>query len=241
MALYDDIGRGYTNYRVPDQRIADRILEALGDARTVINVGAGAGSYEPTDREVVAVEPSAEMIGQRPPGAARAVQASADALPFDDDAFDAAMAVLTVHHWPDPAKGVAELRRVARDRVVVLTWDAEHTGFWIDDYFPALRTKDDEIFSTVDAALRGLGPVQVDVVPIPHDCTDGFLGAYWRRPEAYLDANARLAISTFSKIGDVTEGVDRLRRDIESGAWAKDNAALLELEALDLGYRLMRF
>jgi SAM-dependent methyltransferase len=202
-------------------------------------VGAGAGSYEPADRRVLAVEPSPEMIRQRPPGSAPAVQASATALPFRDGAFDATLAVLTVHHWPDRPRGLAELRRVARERAVILTWEPDAAPFWLVDYFPELVALDRAIFEPLDA-LRGLlGPIEVRPVPIPHDCLDGFLGAYWRRPEAYLDAGVRGAISTFTKLGDVEPGLARLRQDLSDGTWQRRNAALLGRPALDLGYRLL--
>ena len=203
-------------------------------------MGAGAGSYEPTDRRVLAVEPSPEMIRQRPPGGAPVVQASATALPFRDGAFDATLAVLTVHHWPDRPRGLAELRRVARDRAVILTWAPDAAPFWlVDDYFPDLVTLDRTIFEPLDALRRLLGPIEVRPVPIPHDCVDGFLGAYWRRPEAYLDAGVRGAISTFTKLPDVEPGLVRLRQDLSDGTWQRRNAALLGRPTLDLGYRLL--
>jgi SAM-dependent methyltransferase len=238
--LYDTIGIGYRALRRPDPRIAATIIDALGPATSVVNVGAGAGSYEPTDRLVVAVEPSREMIGQRPAVAAPVVQASATALPFRTGAFDAALAVLTVHHWPDRARGLAELRRVVRDRVVILTWEPDAAPFWlIEDYFPELVAIDREIFSTRGEMERDLGPVEWRPVPIPHDCVDGFLGAYWRRPHAYLDPAVRGAISTFSKIGDVEPGLARLRNDLENGAWTRRHGPLLTRPEVDLGYRLV--
>ncbi len=238
--LYDTIGVGYRALRRPDPRIAAAITEALGSAGTVVNVGAGAGSYEPAERRVVAVEPSREMIRQRPTDAAPVVQASATALPFRAGAFDAALAVLTVHHWPDRAQGLAELRRVARDRVVILTWAPDAARFWlVDDYFPELVAIDRAIFPTRDELERQLGPVELRPLPIPHDCVDGFLGAYWRRPHAYLDAAVRGAISTFSKLADVEPGLDRLRRDLEDGTWARRHGPFLTRSALDLGYRLV--
>jgi len=237
--LYDQIGAGYNAHRRPDLRIGAAILDALGPACSVVNVGAGAGSYEPADRAVVAVEPSTAMIRQRPSGRAPVVQASATALPFRDGAFDAALAVLTVHHWPDRAQGLVELRRVARDRVVILTWDPESTGFWlVEDYFPALAM-DRAIFPPLEELRRILGPIEAHPLPIPHDCVDGFLGAYWRRPHAYLDPGVRGAISTFSKIGEVEAGVARLRQDLEDGTWARRHGHLSTRSALDLGYRLI--
>jgi SAM-dependent methyltransferase len=238
--LYDQIGVGYTAHRQPDPRIAAAIVDALGPARSVLNVGAGAGSYEPTDRRVLAVEPSPEMIRQRPPDSAPVVQASATALPFRDGAFDATLAVLTVHHWPDRPRGLAELRRVARDRAVILTWEPDAAPFWlVDDYFPDLVTLDRAIFEPLDALRRLLGPIEVRPVPIPHDCVDGFLGAYWRRPETYLDDAARAAISTFSKIVDPGPGLARLRRDLADGTWMRRHGAVLARRELDLGYRVV--
>ena len=239
-ALYDAIGVGYDAYRRPDPRIAAAIRRALGAAESVVNVGAGAGSYEPTDRRVVAVEPSLAMIRQRRAGAAPVVQASASDLPFAHGAFAAALGVLTVHHWPDRARGLAELTRVACDRVVIVTWDPETTGFWLtDDYFPSIVTIDRQIFPTVDELRRVLGEIEIIELPVPHDCTDGFLGAYWRRPRAYLDDGIRSAISTFSKIGDAGPGLARLRRDLEDGTWARRHGDLLGRSELDLGYRLV--
>ena len=238
--LYDQIGVNYRAHRRPDPRIAAAIVDALGPARTVLNVGAGAGSYEPTDRRVVAVEPSPEMIRQRPPGAAPVLQASATALPFADRTFDATLAILTLHHWPDRARGLAELRRVSRERAVILTWEADAAPFWlVDDYFPELAAFDRPIFDSIESLRRMLGPIEVRAVPIPHDCGDGFLGAYWRRPEAYLDPAVRGAMSTFTKIGDVEPGVARLRRDLADGTWRRRNETLLGRESLDLGYRLV--
>ena len=238
--LYDRIGVGYAAYRRPDPRIASRIEATLGPARTVLNVGAGAGSYEPAGRTVVAVEPSAEMIRQRTPSAAPAVRGAAEALPFRDRSFDAAMAILTLHHWSDPRRGLAELRRVARDRVAILTWDPEHPGFWlVRDYFPEIPAMDRETFPAVAAIAEALGPVEVQPVPIPADCTDGFLGAYWRRPAAYLDSGARGAISAFAKLHEVDARLSRLRADLANGAWQRRNGDLLALDEIDLGYRLI--
>lgn len=243
---YDAIGHDYRNHRRPDPRIARAISDALGDARSVLNVGAGAGSYEPVDRDVTAVEPSAVMIAQRPPGAAPAVQASAESLPFADASFDACMAVLTMHHWSDRAAGLAEMLRVARSRVVILTWDVEHPDFWLyTDYFPDALDLDRSIFPPMDELRSALGGaiaasgVDVEILPVPHDCIDGFFGAYWRRPEMYLDPAVRSAISTFSRIDDVEPRIARLGEDIAGGRWAARNAGLLDREELDVGYRLV--
>ena len=238
-ALYDTIGVGYADLRRPDTRLQDVIHDGLGEARSILNVGAGAGSYEPSDKDVIAVEPSLTMIRQRPPGAAQAIRASAMALPFRDAVFDASLAILTVHHWPRRDAGLRELRRVSRGRVVVLTWDPASPGFWLTRYFPRIMDIDRPIFPALDELERSLGPITVMEVPIPADCTDGFLGAYWRRPEAYLRADVRAAISTFSKVGDLTAGLERLRADLASGEWHRRWGHLLNRAELDLGYRLI--
>lgn len=243
---YDAIGRGYATRRRPDPRIAAAIQAALGNAGSVVNVGAGAGSYEPADRSVVAVEPSWQMIGQRPPGAAPVLQAAAEALPFGDAAFDAALAVLTLHHWRDRAAGLAELRRVARRRVVIVNWDpqAQH-DFWLTrEYIPALLERDAVLFPTAAEIETALGPLRVVPLPVPHDCIDGFLGAYWRRPEAYLDAGVRSAMSTFARLGSeaarsVAEGIARLGDDLATGRWEARFGHLRARDAIDLGYRLV--
>jgi SAM-dependent methyltransferase len=238
-ALYDQIGVGYSTYRRPDERIAREIAGALGQSRTVLNVGAGAGSYEPNNRFVVAVEPSAEMIRQRSQNAAQSIRAAADHLPFRDRSFDAVLAILTIHHWSHRDQGLAEMRRVARDRVVIFTWDPAHPGFWlVQDYFPDILEIDRRNFSSLHHIEEVLGPTELQTLSVPADCSDGFLGAYWRRPEAYLDAHVRAAISTFSKI-DSAAGIARLRRDLEDGSWRDRYGTLLSLPVLDIGYRLV--
>jgi len=238
---YDDIGRTYTRTRATDPRIAAAIWAGLGDARTVVNVGAGTGNYEPRDREVTAVEPSAVMIAQRPEGAAPVAQASAESLPFEDGSFDAAMAVLTIHHWSDWRAGIEEMRRVAR-RVVLLSWDPSFAHrLWVTaEYFPHAGAEESTFPSLADqaAAVRA---TSVTTVPIPHDCQDGFYGAYWRRPEAYLDPEVRAGVSVLAQRDpeELAPGLERLRADLESGAWAERHADLLELAELDLGYRLL--
>ena len=239
VALYDTIGYGYASIRKPDPRIAKAIRRALGDADFVVNVGAGVGSYEPPDRYVVAVEPSMTMITQRPARSAPVVQATAMSLPFKTDSFDAALAVLTVHHWPDKALGLGELRRVARRRVVVLTWDPAAPGFWLTDYFPEILDIDRPLFPAISDFGHAFGAVTVETIPIPHNCIDGFLGAHWRRPAAYLDARVRAAISTCSKLHDVEPGVKRLCADLDSGEWRSKYGELLAKSELDIGYRLI--
>jgi SAM-dependent methyltransferase len=238
-AIYNTLGEGYALRREPDQRIADSIVFALGSSQSVINVGAGTGSYEPTDRHVFAVEPSELMISQRPAGAARCVIGSAESLPADNRAFDAAMAVLTIHHWSDWRQGLREMRRVARQRVVLVSFDDDACNFWLTrDYFAELLAADREIMPTLDALQDELGLATVLPLPVPHDCSDGFAGAYWRRPEVYLDPAARRSMSPFARI-DARAGLERLTRDLENGTWHERNADILHLDALDVGYRLL--
>jgi SAM-dependent methyltransferase len=239
-ALYDRIGRSYTATRSEDPRIAHAIQAALGEARTVVNVGAGTGSYEPSDREVIAVETSRVMLAQRPPSAAPAVEASAEALPFEDSSFDAAMTVLSEHHWEDRPRGVRELRRVARRRVVIFTWDQRFAdAFWLTrDYLPAFKRLPGMAIEDIVSCLGGASVVPV---PIPCDCRDGFYHAFWRRPGAYLDERVRAGISVFARVDarETAEMARGLRADLESGAWQERNAHLLGLEEIDLGYRLL--
>ena len=238
-AKYDSIGIDYAKLRRPDPRIAAAIDAALGDAGAVLNVGAGAGNYEPDGRVVTALEPSMAMIRQRPPSAATVVQGYAEKLPFADASFEATMAVLTVHHWTDQFRGLAELRRVSRGPVVILTYDPAFRGFWLADYLPELVTLDEAQMPPMADYAAALGPVDIAPVPIPHDCTDGFLCAYWRRPTAYLDARVRAAMSSFHALGDVSAALARLESDLQSGAWEARYGALLALDALDCGYRLV--
>lgn len=237
--IYDTIGAGYAELRRPDKRIAFAIHNALGDAATILNVGAGAGSYEPLGANVVAVEPSRTMIEQRGPAKRQVVRASGDRLPFERKSFDAALAVLTIHHWPNRQIGVLEMRRVAKKRVVILTWDPDAPKWWLLDYFPEIRTTDREIFPSIDEFRAILGGARVSTVPIPEDCTDGFLGAYWKRPEMYLDPQVRGAMSTFSKLEHPEWGVARLANDLASGRWQRLYGDVLQKRELDLGYRLV--
>ena len=238
-STYDRIGGDYRQTRKKDPRLARLIARELRDAETIVNVGAGTGSYEPTDRFVVAVEPSRVMLQQRPPKAAPAAQAIAERLPFRDDAFDAAMAVLTVHHWSDQHAGLRELSRVARERIVLLTWDPSNEGFWLmRDYFPQFLEADRKRLPPIERLLSFLGDARVITVPIPHDCADGFLGAYWRRPEAYLNAEIRSGISSFATCRDLSP-LQRLEEHLHTGEWQRRYGELLEEEELDIGYRLV--
>ena len=241
--LYDTIGATYTATRRTEPRIAAQVSAALGDARAVLNVGAGTGSYEPTDRAVTAVEPSALMRAQRPAAAAPCVAAAAERLPFADGSFDAAMAFATIHHWQDPIAGLREMRRVAR-RVVVFTHDTTDAGwldrFWLTrDYLPELgelvagRPSLTELADAINA--------RVEPVPVPWDCVDGFFEAYWRRPEAYLEESVRRGVSVWARVGPEAEqrAVRDLRDDLASGRWAQRNADLVDLDAAELGLRLL--
>ena len=241
--LYDEIGPGYPATRREDPRIAAAIEEALGDARTVVNVGAGTGNYEPRERDVTAAEPSAAMIAQRPPGAAPCVRAAAEDLPFGDGAFDAAMAVMTIHHWRDVGRGLAELRRVARDSVVVFTWDPALAGtLWLAaEYLPEFAALETMRFPPPGEIADALGGGDVRAVPIPADCRDGFIEAFWARPEAYLDPAVRAGMSGMAALDPdvVQRGITRLRADLDSGAWDRRHGHLRERESLELGYRLV--
>ena len=241
--LYDAIGATYTVTRRTEPRIAAQVWAALGDARTVLNVGAGTGSYEPPDRDVTAVEPSAVMRAQRPAGAARCVAATAESLPFEDQSFDAAMAFSTIHHWQDPIAGLREMRRVAR-RVVVFTFDASETGwlnrFWLTrDYLPEVANLLTGRPSLTE--LAGAIGARVEPVLVPWDCADGFFEAYWRRPEAYLDEGVRRGVSVWTIVGPDAEqrAVRSLRADLASGRWAERNRDLAGLDAAELGLRLL--
>jgi SAM-dependent methyltransferase len=239
--LYDTIGGTYTVTRRTEPRIAAQVWAALGDAHTVLNVGAGTGSYEPSDRDVTAVEPSAVMRGQRPAGAARCVAATAESLPFEDQSFDAAMAFATVHHWQDPIAGLLEMRRVAR-RVVVFTCDTSDRSwrlrFWLTrDYLPEVAASRVGLATELARAIGA----RMEPVLVPWDCADGFFEAYWRRPEAYLDENVRRGISVWAAVGREAEqrAVRSLRDDLATGRWAERNRDLVDLEAAELGLRLL--
>jgi SAM-dependent methyltransferase len=241
---YDQTGTTYAATRRPDSRIADVIDRALCGMVSVANIGAGTGSYEPP-QTVLAVEPSRVMIDQRPTVAAPVVQAAAERLPIRSDAVDAALAVLTVHHWTDIRAGVSELLRIARRRVVIFTWD--HTvirEFWLlREYVPAAAETDARLAVPIGTLISQLGHERVSVVtvPVPHDCLDGFGGAYWRRPHAYLDDTVRNGMSLFAMTpkNQVEEGLSRLSSDLQTGVWQRRHSGLLQMPELDLGYRLL--
>lgn len=237
-ASYDAVARHYRDHRRADPRIAVALTRELADARTVLNLGAGVGSYEPSDKELVAVEPSATMstlrLNRHP-----VVRGRAEALPFRDGAFDCAMAVLTIHHWADIERGLDEALRVTTQRLVLLTWVGFTEHFWLLDYLPQIKSTDEPLFPSIDQLEAWMGPVRVVTVPIPFDCTDGFLCAYWRRPEAYLDERIRSAISTFERVQDTEEGLGRLSADLASGVWHERYGDLLKKDEIDFGYRVV--
>jgi SAM-dependent methyltransferase len=241
---YDEIGATYASRRRADPRIAARIDAALGDARSVVNVGAGTGNYEPADRDVIAIEPSGVMAAQRPPHLPPAIEATAESLPLADDSVDAAMAVLTIHHWTHAEAGVRELQRVARDRIVIVTVDIEVSAhMWLfADYFPEVAERDRAQFPAIETLLAWLGPAaRSEVVPVPRDCSDGFLLSFWSDPERVLDPEARAATSGFALLDRNVEAdaVARLAADLESGAWDERHGRLRQLAEYDAGLRLI--
>jgi SAM-dependent methyltransferase len=239
---YELHGHTYAQHRRADPRIAASIHEALGDARTVLNVGAGTGSYEPDDRWVLAVEPSPTMRAQRPAGAAPAIDARAEALPFDDGAIDAAMACVTIHHWETPATGLAELRRVARGPVVVFTFELDYLPAWQLELLREGVAKERSRFPTLEDVAAALGGrTRVEHIPTPGDCTDGFFEAFWRRPEALLSPDVRSAQSVWALLEPGVEQriVERLSGALESGAWDAEHGYLREQEELQGALRLV--
>lgn len=242
VVAYDRIGATYRSTRRPDPRIADQIHAAVSTMGTVLNVGAGAGSYEPP-HTVAAVEPSMVMIAQRPPGAAPCVRGVAEALPLRDKCIDATMAVLTVHHWTDLPAGIGEMRRVTRHRIVILTWDQDVLrDFWLlREYLPDAARISDTMCVPLDRLVELLDGASVLPVPVPYDCTDGFGAAYWRRPEAYLDRAVRAGISmlAYANEAELGAGLAELAADLDSGRWHQRHRELLGQPQLDAGYRLV--
>jgi SAM-dependent methyltransferase len=223
---YDKLGQKYAGYRQTDPGIAAYVNKALGNAKTVLNVGAGAGSYEPTDRYVVAVEPSLIMRQQRLiNNKFPAINAKGDNLPFDDNSFDATMAMVTIHHWPDMDKGLKELRRVTKEQVIIMTFDpAALDKFWNVHYFPELIEVEKARYPTIEFIRNSLGGnCEVVEVPIPFDCVDGFQEAFYGRPEAFLEKEVRLSQSAWGFLGDDVQEriVKSLEDDLKSGEWDK--------------------
>jgi SAM-dependent methyltransferase len=241
--LYDRIGAGYPVTRKADPRWAAAIRAALGDAKNVLNAGAGTGSYEPQDLRVIALDPSIKMLRQRPNDAAPAVAGASEAIPFRDGTFDATMATLTIHHWTDWRLGLAEVKRVTRRRIVILTADVfrDDAPFWVKNYFPGIDTWDRAHVQPISDLVTELWPARVEPLPVPADCTDGFLGAYWRRPAAYLEPAVRAGMSGFSQITaeETNRGIARLKSDLDSGRWHERYGRLLEMDEVDIGCRLV--
>jgi SAM-dependent methyltransferase len=240
-AVYETIGRSYTATRREDPRIAAHIHAALGDARRIINIGAGSGNYEPRDRFVASVEPSPTMLLQRLYRSGRETRGIAEHLPFRDGAFDAALAVLTVHHWRDRAAGLQEMKRMAPRQVIFLFEPAMTDRFWAMDYFPeAIELPSEADAPGIDAISRHLDLREVRVVPVPRDCTDGFGAAYWARPERYLEPEVQAGMSWLAQLPDEVRarGTAALREDLESGRWRERHGHLLDLDEYDSGYRI---
>jgi ubiquinone/menaquinone biosynthesis C-methylase UbiE len=241
---YDRVGLNYAEHRRADPRIAERIRAALGDARGVVNVGAGSGSYEPDDRETIAVEPSPVMIAQRPPGAAPAIEGVAEALPLDGKSVDAAMGVLTIHHWDDLGAGLAEMRRVARRRIVLFTIDAEkNSQIWtLSEYFPAAARAEREKMPSMGRLAALLPGATIEAVPAPSRCRDEFTSALWDRPELFLEPSVLRASSLWHSLPavEIERGQERLRADLESGVWDERHGHLRTMPELDIGLRIIR-
>lgn len=242
-AAYDEIGVNYSDFRRADPRIETRIWAALGDARSVVNVGAGTGSYEPRDREVIAVEPSSLMIAKRPDGAAPALRGVAEALPLDDRSVDAAMAIFTIHHWSDLDAGLTEMRRVARERIVLLTIDAKKNAeIWtLAEYFPEAMALEEEVMPSMASLEASLPGAKIEAVPMPSRCRDEFTSALWDRPELFLEPATLRASSLWHRLSPevVERGQERLRADLESGRWDEAHGQLRTLPELDIGLRLI--
>jgi SAM-dependent methyltransferase len=240
---YDRLGLSYSQVRRSDPLLQAAIWRALGDAKSVLNVGAGAGSYEPGDRDVIALEPSRVMIDQRPAHAAPAIQGVAESLPFEDESFDAAMGVFTMQHWDDVDRGLAEVLRVTRERIVLLTLDLDVTAkMWLcRDYIPEIVEHDRKAFPTIAHLREVLPGLEVEMVPVSGDCADGFCVALWSRPEMHLDPNVRRASSIWHVLPSsvVSSGLERLGQDLRSGDWDARHGHLRTQETLDVGLRLV--
>lgn len=236
-AIYDHIGVNYSSNRRTDIRIERQIHDRLRGAERIINIGAGTGSYEPKNIDLVAVEPSSKMITQRKQDSHPSIKAFAEKLPFEDNSFTHGMAILTIHHWKDKELAFKEINRVVTDRFVVLTWSPDAEPFWLTrDYFPELYLTDKSIFPSIKELKKYFATVEVSPLLIPDDCKDGFMAAYWKRPKAYLSSEVRQSISAFSKIADPTSGLEKLENDLASGEWEEKNRSILNQKSFDAGY-----
>jgi len=239
-AIYDAIGITYSVTRCTDPKIAKQLYAELQGAARIVNIGAGTGSYEPDNVELVAVEPSSAMISQRKTDSHRVVKAFAEKLPFENSSFSHAMTVLSMHHWENRALAFSEINRVATEKFVAITWDPTSDPFWLTrDYFPKIYEIDKCIFPELEELNEHFDEVKMNSLQIPSDCKDGFLAAFWKRPEAYLSSKVRQSISAFSEIKGLSEGLQKLADDLASGVWAKSNRAILSSSSLDAGYRVI--
>jgi SAM-dependent methyltransferase len=238
--LYDDTGNIYSLTRCTDPKIAIQLYSELQGAASIVNIGAGTGSYEPENVELVAVEPSSNMISQRKTGSHRVEKACAEKLPFENNSFSHAMTVLSMHHWENRELAFSEINRVVTEKFVAITWEPKSAPFWLTkDYFPEIHKMDKYIFPELEELNEHFDEVKMSPLPIPGDCKDGFLAAFWKRPEAYLSSKVRQSISTFYKLENVFEGLQKLEDDLASGVWAKNNHAILSSSSLDVGYRVI--
>lgn len=238
--IYDEIGRNYSVTRCTDPTIAKQLYAELQGATRIVTIGAGTGSYEPENVDLVAVEPSSNMIAQRKRGSLPVEQAFAEKLPFGNKCFSHAMMVLSLHHWANRALAVKEINRVVTDKFVAITWDPTSEPFWLTrDYFPEIHATDKLIFPALETFNDYFDDVKISPLPIPSDCQDGFFAAFWKRPEAYLSHQVRQSMSPFAKVKNLAAGLQKLEADPASGVWTQNNHALLDLSALDVGYRLI--
>ena len=237
--IYDSIGKHYASARRSDPDIVANIHNFLSNAESILNIGAGTGSYEPKNVRLVAVEPSTEMIKQRQANTAPAIQAFAELLPFKDNSFSHSMTVLSMHHWRDRAAAFDEIKRVTTERFIALTWDPEAAPFWLtEEYFPEIYEIDRSIFPSLKELKRHFPDIHFYPLAIPANCLDGFTAAYWARPEAYLNAKVRAMMSSFSRINNLNDGLEKLKADLQSGFWHQKYAHLLNLKQLDVGYTI---
>ena len=238
--IYDEIGIHYSVTRCTDPQIAEQLYPKLAGAKRIVNIGAGTGSYEPENVDLVAVEPSAEMISQRKPTAYPVKQASAEKLPLEDNSFSHVMTILSMHHWKDRPRAFSEINRIATEKFIAITWDPESEPFWLTrDYFPEIYEMDKAIFPKLDQFEKFFDDVEISTLQIPHDCQDGFFAAFWRRPAAYLSSQVRQATSPFSKVKNLEASLQRLEADLKNGAWAEKNQVIIDAASLDAGYRLI--
>ncbi len=239
-ALYDDIGNDYSVTRCTDPKVAEQLYSELQDATHIVNIGAGTGSYEPENIKLIAVEPSSKMISQRKIGSHPVKQAFAESLPFESNIFSHAMTVLSMHHWQNRVSAFQEINRVTTKKFIAISWDPKSEPFWLTrDYFPEIYEMDKNIFPSIEELNDFFGEVTIRPLHIPSDCKDGFLAAFWKRPDAYLSSSVRQAMSPFSKIKNLSEGLQKLKADLASGDWLKKNHDILSCSDLDVGYRLI--